>query len=157
MVSFQLQFVYFINLRIKLNFFKRAWYYASVNWNSAPRPCELAGNLSLAACWNTANFQAPRAKHFVISPVLFINNKHDSVRIYSICWSQLYVFLTSTIFSTILTNCSEIGPLYMTYSQIRSWYVYIRASNTRERPGSGNDLFCNIAMEPILVQFENGI
>ena len=39
----------------------------------------------------------------------------------------------------------------MTYSQIRSWYAYIRPRNTRERPGSGNDLFCNIAMELILV------
>ena len=27
-----------------------------------------------------------------------------------ICWSQLYLFLNSTIFSTILTNCSKIGP-----------------------------------------------
>ena len=80
-----------------------------------------------------------------------MNNKQDSVRIYCICWSQLYLFLNSTISSTILTNCSEIGPLYMTYSQIRSWYAYIRPRNTRERPGSGNDLFCNIAMELILV------
>ena len=39
----------------------------------------------------------------------------------------------------------------MTYSQIRSSYAYIRPRNTRERPGSGNDLFCNIAMELILV------
>ena len=62
----------------------------------------------------------------------FINNKHNSVRIYSICWSQLYLFLNSTIYLTILTNCGEIGPLYMTNIQIRSCrYAHIR-------PGSGN-------------------
>ena len=61
-----------------------------------------------------------------------MNNKHDSVRIYNICWSQLYLFLNSTIFSTILTNCSEIGPLYMTYIHIRSWGAYIRPRNTGE-------------------------
>ena len=89
-----------------------------------------------------------------------MNNKDDSVRIYGICWSQLYLFLNSTIFSTILTNCSEIGPLYMTYIHIRSWCAYIRRGTLgRERPGLGkitlktwnSDLFCNSAMELILL------
>ena len=89
-----------------------------------------------------------------------MNNKHDSVGIYSICWSQLYLLLNSTIFSTILTNCSEIGPLFMTYIQIRSWCAYIRPRNTREgktrvRKSTlktwNSDLFCDSVMELILV------
>ena len=75
-------------------------------------------------------------------------------------WSQLHLFLNSTIFSTILTNGSETGPLYMTYIQIRSWYACIRPRNTRERPCRvrksilktwNSDVFCNSAMELILV------
>ena len=94
-----------------------------------------------------------------------MNNKHDSVGIYSICWSQLCLLLNSTIFSTILTNCSEIGPLFMTYIQIRSWCAYIRPRNTREgktrvRKSTlktwNSDLFCYSVME-LIGYFENGI
>ena len=47
----------------------------------------------------------------------------------SICWSQLYLFLNSTVFLAILTNFSEID---MTYIQIRSWCAHIGPRNTRE-------------------------
>ena len=69
-----------------------------------------------------------------------MNNKHNSDQIYSICWSQLYLFLNSTIFSTILTHCTEIGPLYVTYIQIRSDGKHTSGQGAlrRERPGSGN-------------------
>ena len=60
---------------------------------------------------------------------------------------SFYRHPNSTIFSTILTNRSEIGPVFTTCIQISSWCAYNRPRNTRARP----DSFCNSAMEVILV------
>ena len=68
-----------------------------------------------------------------------MNNKHDSVRIYSICWSQLYLFLNSTTFLTMLTKCSEIGPLiWPTFKFDHGVRTSGRGTLGRERPGSEN-------------------
>ena len=64
------------------------------------------------------------------------------------------------LFSIIFTNCSEIGPLYMTYSFTFRFDHDVRTSGRvtlgRERPGSGlktwnSELFCNSATELILL------
>ena len=53
----------------------------------------------------------PNNKHYY-----FINNKHDSVQIYSICWSKLYLFPNSTIFSTTLTTAVKLDIfLWLTF------------------------------------------